>query len=96
MTTFTDNNDREWRVDVTVGTARDCRRLLEFDICELPGDIEKVGRLRSDDILLADVLYLCCREQCEQRNVTDEQFGRLLCGDVIDRAEDALWDSLTA
>ena len=92
---FTDNKGQSWEVVVSVGTAKACRTLLDIDICDLPTDFDLVQRLRVDDVLLANVLYVCCKEQAESRGVSDEAFGGLLVGDVIEQAEAALWEALT-
>ena len=44
--------------------------------------------------MLVDLIYLGCKTQCDERGTTDEQFGRLLGGEVIARAEDAFWSAL--
>jgi len=53
-----------------------------------------VERLVSDPVLLCDVLYAVCQEEAEARNASDEEFGRLLAGDVIDAATTALLEEL--
>lgn len=52
------------------------------------GDI--VARLADDPILLCDVLYVLCRQQAEERKITDEDFGRGLAGDALGEATKAM------
>jgi hypothetical protein len=48
-----------------------------------------MGQLLDDPVRFVNVLYVLVREQCEQRGVTDEQFGESLYGD-------ALWGAIKA
>jgi len=93
MHSFTDNEGREWHLVVTVNDVRRLRRDVGVDLVEVvTGDL--AGRLRSDVVLLCDVIYALCAEQAEQAGVTDEEFGRALAGDVIDDATRALLEEL--
>jgi hypothetical protein len=47
-----------------------------------------------DECLLVDVIYLLCRDQCEQRKLSDEDFGRAMSGEAIDGACKALLEGL--
>ena len=95
MIEFADSLGRQWVVRVSAGTVKACRELLSLDLCDIPSDFDLLQRLRSDDAILANVLYVCCRKQAEERGVSDEDFGELLAGEVIEAAEEAFWESLT-
>jgi len=51
-------------------------------------------RLIADPVLLVDVLYVVCKEQADDANVTDEQFGRSMAGDAVDAATRAFLEEL--
>lgn len=87
MRTFEDNAGREWQLSLNVATARRIRDALSFDLLEVA---DSVKRLSTDPILLCDVIYVLCREQADERGVSDEDFGRSMAGDAIAAATDAL------
>lgn len=92
MQKFTDQTGRVWIVTIHVGVIEDCRRLLDVDLVGIGGEI--LQRLESDPVLLCNVLYLICKEQADAAEITDQAFGRLLGGDVIDDAAAAVLESL--
>ena len=47
-------------------------------------------------MLLVDLLWVLVQPQAEAQNVSDEEFGRSLAGDAIDRATKAFLDALVA
>lgn len=90
---------REWALVITVETLRRVKALCSVDLLDVvkpprPPERSLLERLVDDPVMLADVLYAVCRPECEARGVTDEQFGRLLVGDVIDLATAALLEEL--
>ena len=93
MRTFKDSEGREWIVGVTVDTVKRVRGTLDVDLLEAAsGDV--FMRLASDPILLCDVLYVVCKPQADERQISDEDFGRSLNGDVIEKATDAFLEEL--
>ncbi len=87
MRTFTDNAGREWRLSLNIAEAKRVRDSLAFDLFDVGTSIK---RLSMDPILLCDVIYVLCREQADERGVSDEDFGRAMAGDAIAAATDAL------
>jgi len=93
MHSFTDNEGREWHLEVTINDVRRLRRDVGVDLVEVvTGDLAE--RLRNDVVLLCDVIYALCADQAEKAGVSDEGFGRALAGDVIDDATRALLEEL--
>jgi hypothetical protein len=93
MKTFHDSTGRSWTVALNVGVLKRVRSLCDVDLmAAVEGKL--VERLVSDPVLLCDVLYAVCQEEAEAKNVSDEEFGRLLAGDVIDAATTALLEEL--
>jgi len=93
MKTFKDNEGRTWTVKVNISTVKRVKSLLGINIFDA---IEKdlIARLVTDTILLVDVLYVICKPEAEQKNVSDEQFGEGLAGDAITAATTALLEEL--
>ncbi|MGD9856511.1 MAG: hypothetical protein AB7U20_16310 [Planctomycetaceae bacterium] len=55
---------------------------------------EALERLVSDPVLLCDILFALVKPEAEAKNVSDEDFGRALEGDVLDQATTALLEEL--
>lgn len=101
MKSFTDNTGRSWVIQVTVGTIKRVRALCNVDLANIislePGMTPKIDlleQLASDPVLLVDVLYAICKEEADNRNVSDEDFGRAMVGDAIELATAALLDEV--
>jgi hypothetical protein len=45
-------------------------------------------------VLLCDVIYVVCKPQADEQNVSDEDFGRAMAGDAIEHATRALLEEL--
>jgi len=88
---FKDAEGREWIVRVTVATIKRIRDTIGLDI--LDGE-NSIALLSSDPVTLCDVLYLSCKDDADNRNVSDEEFGRALWGDALDAATNAFLEAL--
>lgn len=89
MASFKDRDGHEWQIDVTVSTVKRVRSLCDIDLMKT-AEGDALGKLLTDPVELVDVLYAVCQPQCEQRNVTDIQFGESMAGDCIESASLAL------
>lgn len=101
MKSFTDNLGRSWTLVVNVAAIKRVRALCDVDlnaIVEIDKDnnpsTKLLERLSSDPVLLVDVLYAVCKPDCDQKNVSDEDFGAAMAGDAIDHASAALLDEI--
>jgi hypothetical protein len=95
MHTFADNLGRTWYVAINVATIRRVRAALGVDLYAMVDDgMQELGKLVSDPVRLADVLYVLCKEDAEAKNISDEDFGRALGGDAIAAAAEALVEEL--
>ncbi len=100
MKSFTDNMGRAWTLVVNVATIKRVRALCGVDlntiVVEEDGkpSAKRLERLSCDPVLLVDVLYAVCKLECDQRNVSDEDFGVTMAGDAIEQATDALLDEV--
>jgi hypothetical protein len=93
MHSFKDKEGREWTIDITVSAIKRVRSALQVNLLDI---VE--GQLLEElenPVLLVDVLYVLCREQCEARKISDEDFGRGMAGDAIDRATSAFLADLS-
>ncbi len=100
MSTSTDEEKRDWRVRVDVTTIRNVRELKTkdgeaIDLGSLAKAAENFIAMADDPCLLCNVLFVLCEEQASSRDVSDEDFGRLLAGDVIEHAAMALEEAIT-
>jgi hypothetical protein len=101
MHTFNDQSTsgnsggRVWTVQITVATIKRVQALCNVNLLDvLDSKSHLLEKLSTDPILLCDVLYAICQQQAQSANISDEQFGQALAGDVIDHATTALLQEL--
>ena len=87
MHKFKDAGNKEWEIDFSLGMAAKLKDDLGIDVLD-GGD--SLTKLATDPYTTANALYVICEEQAVKAGISDEQFGRLLKGDVIDSAAEAL------
>src|SRR3990172_1759083 len=93
MKTFVDTQGRTWTVTINVDAIRRVRSLLNINLLEIvEGPL--LERLVTDPVLLCDILFALCQPEAQSKNVSDEDFGRALGGDVLDGATTALLEEL--
>lgn len=95
MKTFTDNTDRSWNIEINVAVVKRVRDLADVDLLEIV-EGKLIERLIRDPILLCDIVYAVCKLQADDRDVTDEEFGRSMAGDAIEHATSALLEELVS
>lgn len=96
MKTFVDNAGRTWTVAISVYSVKRLRAVLNIDLYGLIDDEFKgLGKLMSDPVSLVDLLYVLCQSEAEKLGVIDEDFGRAMAGDAIERAMEAFLTELT-
>lgn len=87
MKTFRDNQNREWTIAINIGTMRRIRDLTGLD---LAGDLTTAMKtLEGDILLLVDVIYVACKPQADEREISDEQFGESFDESVVVEAGQA-------
>jgi hypothetical protein len=90
--TFTDFDGRQWSIEVTIPDVARLQKAIGvnlLDLVDVKGELFK--RITGDVIFLCDLLYAICKPQADAANVTDENFGRGLRGDALEKALDALF-----
>ncbi|MFA9478508.1 hypothetical protein ACERK3_09390 [Phycisphaerales bacterium AB-hyl4] len=96
MQSFEDSQGRRWAIDITIGTARRVRKVLNLNLLDpAEGDPPLMTRLDTDVMLFVDVLYLVVQEQATNQNVSDEAFGAGLSPDAVADARRAFWETLS-
>jgi len=94
MPTFEDTEKRTWSIVVTVATIKRVKELAKVNLLDiLDGDL--IERLVRDPVLLCDAIFAICKPKADERKVSDEDFGRAMAGDAIDKASAALLEALT-
>ena len=95
MQKFVDRKSNVWIVEIDTSTLRRVKAVTGVNLLEcVEGDL--IERLSSDVLLLVDVLYAIIQPQADQQQITDEQFGEGLAGDVITDATTALLEAMVA
>ncbi len=93
MHTFNDTLGRTWTVTINVDAIRRVRSLLDINLLDaIEGKL--LERLVMDQVLLCDILFALVQPEAQAKNVSDEDFGRALGGDVLDHAMTALLEEL--
>lgn len=95
MAKFTDADARTWTLEVSTVEIKRVRAELGVDLLDV-GSKELWSRLTRDDELLVDILHVCCREQCEARDVDAVSFARGLRGETLDEAAEAFLEEYVA
>jgi len=95
MRVFKDNAGRTWTLQINVAAVKRVRGLVGIDLYQLASDgFESLGKLVSNPVDLADVLYCLVKDQADSQKITAEDFGRALAGDCITQAADAFVEEL--
>ena len=93
MRTFKDSENREWTIALNVTAVKRVRDLCEgFNLAQIKPEL--LNKLADDPVLFCDVLYVLCKPQADEHEITDEQFGSALNGDAIYAATNALMEEL--
>ena len=100
MKTFRDTAQREWAIQVDVAAIK---RVMKTQFDYLGEPLTKINLLdlvdpESDLLkkvveyppLVCDLAYALCKPQCDEKNVSDEDFGRAMGGDVLETVLDAI------
>ena len=95
MKSFKDEQGRNWDLTINIGTVKRVQGLLDVNLLELEkGDPPLLTRLGTELMLLVDIIYVLCKTQCEERGVSDEDFGLALNGEAICAAQEAFYEEL--
>lgn len=94
MKQFTDAKGNAWSLTINISTVKRCLDLLGINLLEPEkGDPPLLVRF-TDEILLCDIIYCLCKDQADQKGITDEDFGKSLDGESILRASNAFYEEL--
>ena len=94
MRTFKDNQGREWNLAINVDAVKRVRSLLDVNLLDVT-DGKLLERIASDEVLMVDLVYALLKPEADSRDISDEDFGRAMAGDAIDRAYEAFLEELT-
>lgn len=99
MKTFRDSEGREWAVAVDVNAIKRVLKApiehlgepVKVNLLELvEPDGELLKKVVAYPPLVCDIAYALCKPQCDEKGVTDEDFGRAMGGDVLEMALDVI------
>ena len=86
MQTFKDFDGQEWTIDLNIATARAIRRrMATVESLQDVDFLDHAALLLSlnDVFFAADLLFVVCESQANERGIDSEAFGRALRGDVL-------------
>ena len=90
MPTFFKAGGHEWQIAINITAVKQVRQALNINLAQLEPEI--FTRLVKDPETLVDVIYVLCRREAQERKMSDEDFGRMMAGDVIYEATKAFLD----
>jgi len=95
VNTFKDKNDNEWNLSMTTGDLTAVRQATGVKLGEaLRSESALVEALFTEPETFVRVLWVICEKQAAAKNVTPEQFGYGFDGPAIERATQALLESI--
>ena len=93
MIKFTDGQKREWSLVVDVPGIKLVRELLNVNLLDVV-ESDLMIKLADDHVLLVDVLYVLCKGQADNIDVSDVEFGKGLGGSGLESATRAFMTEL--
>jgi len=95
MHSFRDRLDRQWNLEINVGSIKRVKGLIGVDLLAVFADKMKlVHDLLNDPMLLVDTIYALCEPQAKALGITDIEFGEGFCGDSLEAATESLLEEL--
>ena len=92
MQTFKDANGDEWSISLDTSVLRSVKKELSLDLLSLSESAFQT--LATDDVVLVDLVSFLCTDQIRNKKLDETGFAKLLIGDVLDDAMDAVVDEL--
>jgi len=94
MGAFRDKASRAWEVDINTTTISRVRKRLTINLLELVLHNNELIDKLADPVLLVDVLFVLCEDQCQKAGVSDEDFGRALSRDNVEQGLDLILEGV--
>jgi hypothetical protein len=92
---FKDDAGREWVLRFDHSAMRDIYKRLGVNLHNTAEQAKAIDRMADEPGLLVDVCYVLCERQCQQRGITDEDFGRGFAqGETFEQGVSALMEAL--
>jgi len=92
--TFSDNAGRTWELVVDPFDVKRIEARLKYNLLDVRLQDEQLAAWLQNPVRIVDTLWLLCEEQAREREVSEENFGRALRGQLFD-ASRALLEELT-
>jgi hypothetical protein len=93
MKPFKDSVGRDWEITVDSWIAKQIRDEVKLNIGKALTD-NVIYQLGTDNTLLAETLWVICREQAEERKINQREFMESVTGDAIDRGRENLLQAI--
>ncbi len=92
---FKDNQGRQYTLSISIGGVRRVRDLLDVNLAD-PWEKWKDGLsilegLAVDAILMIDVVYCLVKPECDSYEISSEQFGEAVDGEVLKAITETFW-----
>jgi len=88
---FSDTEGRNWVVKVTVNRIKELRRDIGLNLAEaLDPQKTVINELQNNVEVLANTVWVCCKDTKQEIDVDADMFCEALSGEVLDAATEAL------
>ncbi len=83
MSVFRDKTGYEWRVEIDFGVVLDWKAECSLDLGDAEQAVGKIARvLAVEPFAMADLLWIACRDQAQEKGFKREEFIRQLPSDT--------------
>lgn len=94
MAVFKDPDGNSWTIEVNYSKHKRFKREVGFNIFKIvEKDDDSLASLLGDLERLFACVWICIEKQCDERGVTEDEFGELLRGDSLEEACNAFLDA---
>lgn len=89
MKVFKDSLGREWSYTLNVASMKKIRSATGIDLMQADKTLPVLG---DDMVALSEVLWVLCKQQAQDRGISEEQFYEGLSGEALDSARDGFFE----
>ena len=95
MNTFTDRDGRSWDLSLNVGLLARVRQTTGIELAKaLKSEQALAEAIFAEPEKLVEVLYVICEAQAQKAGISPEQFGYGFDGEALERATQAMLESI--
>lgn len=94
MARFVDKAGTEWKIVLDVGLIQEVKDELGINLSVNGKDSSWINAVLNDHSVLVNILYILCQDQIKELGLSPRDFGRRFTEEVLDKAGDALLETV--